>query len=404
MAGFSRNFLLAYGQAVFSLPFLLLLLLVGIVYQAIYRDPVQAGSFVLRQLPRTLAAGLGGSLLLVIAGIRAEAVTTGWLIPVTAVLALWRPRFICLAYSGSALCLSRLIFGAPAVDVPQLMGLVALLHVVEGLLVLTDRGEGAQPRLVRAGGGAKKTAADKRLAGGIIRAAGLKRGVNSGNRALGSKRRTGGEKGMAPAGAGAPPGCLDYRKRYDLRRFWPLPLVLVTAARLPAAGLPQMSAAVSEMPGWWPLLGRDFLNTAADPAGLGGGLLLCLAPMATVLGFCQSYWAGQTGLAPDRPRLRRGLLLTRLWHRRETAPAVRLGQALLPANSRQAGDPAADARRAALQKAGPRRSGSALLLYSALLFGLCLLADGAPAVSTLQWWPPIFAIGGHELICRGQGR
>ena len=72
------------------------------------------------------------------------------------------------------------------------------------------------------------------------------------------------------------PGGLDYRKRYDLRRFWPLPLVLVTAARLPAAGLPQMSAAVSEMPGWWPLLGRDFLNTAADPAGLGGGLLRCV--------------------------------------------------------------------------------------------------------------------------------
>ncbi len=321
VAGFAQNFLTAYGQALWGTPFLLLILLVGISYCYLYGDPVQAGSFALRQALRALPAGLAGSLLLVMAGIRAEAVTTVWLVPVTVLLAFWRPRFICLAYSGSVICFCRLAFGAPAVDVPQLMGLTALLHVMEGLLVLTDRGQGMRPRLFPAP------------------AENLPEGLAFGKRpAAWALRRP------KPGGAPMPP---LYRKRYDLQRFWPLPLVLVTAVRLPAAGLPQAWAAVSEMPGWWPLLGREFLAAAADPQGLGGGLLLSLAPMATALGFCQSFPAGR-------------------------------------------------------EKAGLRRCGLGLLLFSAVLFGLCWLADRFPAAALLQWWPPVFAILGHEGICRLQ--
>ena len=227
---FLLNFFQAYGQALWSVPFLLLLCLAGAVCYLIYRDPVQAGSFLFYQLFRALPAGLLGSLLLVLAGIRAEAVTSLWLLPVSGILALWQPRFLCLAYSGSLLCLSRLVWGIPQVEPPQLMALVALLHVAEGLLVLTEKSKGLRPRLipVACSGSRGKTLGEKRLPG--------------------------------------------YQKRWDLQRFWPLPLVLLTAARLPYAGLDGLWAAAAEMPGWWPLLGRELLEEAADPKGLGGDL------------------------------------------------------------------------------------------------------------------------------------
>ena len=303
MLNFLLNFFQAYGQALWSVPFLLLLCLAGAVCYLIYRDPVQAGSFLFYQLFRALPAGLLGSLLLVLAGIRAEAVTSLWLLPVSGILALWQPRFLCLAYSGSLLCLSRLVWGIPQVEPPQLMALVALLHVAEGLLVLTEKSKGLRPRLipVACSGSRGKTLGEKRLPG--------------------------------------------YQKRRDLQRFWPLPLVLLTAARLPYAGLDGLWAAAAEMPGWWPLLGRELLEEAADPKGLGGDLFLSLVPLTTALGFCQSFASGR-------------------------------------------------------EASGLRRAGAALLLYSALLFALAWLADRFADVRLLQWGPPLFAIAGHELICR----
>jgi hypothetical protein len=101
-------------------------------------------------------------------------------------------RFLCFSYAGGLLALANLLFGWPAVDVAQLMALVAVLHLVESVLILVSGHRGAVPAYVRTPRG--------EVAGG-----------------------------------------------FTLQKFWPLPVVALVALPAAAGGL--------SMPGWWPLLG-----------------------------------------------------------------------------------------------------------------------------------------------------
>lgn len=115
-----------------------------------------------------------------------------WL--VSALLSLVNPRFLCFAYSGALIALSYLLFGWPKVDIPSAMGLVAVLHMVEALLIWVSGATCATPMTV-----------------------------------AGQRQE-------------AMPG-------FTLQRFWPVPLVLPVFTQ--AAGLPV------EMPAWWPILKPD---------------------------------------------------------------------------------------------------------------------------------------------------
>lgn len=85
-----------------------------------------------------MVGGLAGSLLLFGAGVDLSriAITPLWVAAL--LLMLISPRLLCFSYAGGLLGLSNLLFGFPDVSIPDLMALIAILHLVESLLILLD--------------------------------------------------------------------------------------------------------------------------------------------------------------------------------------------------------------------------------------------------------------------------
>lgn len=81
-------------------------------------------------------ASILGSFLLVLTGVDVAETGVLWLWLLALILMLINPRFICFAYAGGMCGMMNLLFGRPAVDVPQLMTLVGVLHLVEAMLIL----------------------------------------------------------------------------------------------------------------------------------------------------------------------------------------------------------------------------------------------------------------------------
>jgi hypothetical protein len=151
--------------------------------------------------------GLFGSFLVVLLGITIETytpysqgafssgITYIWIIAI--LLAMINVRYLCFSYAGGLVALISLIFGFPNVNVPGLMALVGILHLIESLLIWIDGHSFSVPIFVKKSGG--------KIVGGYI-----------------------------------------------MNRMWPIPLVL-TALAVPI-GLGFNSISGETMPGWWPLL------------------------------------------------------------------------------------------------------------------------------------------------------
>lgn len=141
-----------------------------------------------------LAAGLLGSFLMVIFGISVSGVAVMYLWIIAIGLFMISPRYLCFSYAGGLLALFSILFGYPKIDVPNLMALVAILHIMESLLIFCSGHIGAIPVYTR------------NLRGELV----------------------GG---------------------FNLQRFWPLPIIiLVMMSRTGHAG------SVFNMPDWWPLI------------------------------------------------------------------------------------------------------------------------------------------------------
>jgi hypothetical protein len=141
-----------------------------------------------------IIGGILGSVLLVFIGIDLAGIGIGQLWLVAIVLMLIQPRFLCFAYGAGLLCISNLLFAYPDISIPQLMGLVAVLHLVESLLILVNGSYCPFPVYIKK---------DGQLRGG-----------------------------------------------FNLQLFWPIPLVALLGLGFidPMGGI--------SMPDWWPLL-RD---------------------------------------------------------------------------------------------------------------------------------------------------
>ncbi len=139
--------------------------------------------------------GFVGTLLIVFAGVSLSGIGIHFLWLLAISLMFISPRFICFAYAGGIISLSYLIFGYPNVDVPQLIALVAILHMVESVLILFSGHLGALPLYTKLSNG--------QIVGG-----------------------------------------------FNLQKFWPLPLV---ALALMVMSDPSQVAGVG-MPDWWPLV------------------------------------------------------------------------------------------------------------------------------------------------------
>lgn len=173
-----------------------------------------------------LLGGLLGSLLLTGIGIAISSQWVGKVMFCSLLLALVDMRLLCFAYSGGLLSLCYLLFGWPEIDVASLLGLVAVLHLVESVLMLLSGHLAASPVYVRRANG--------RLVGG-----------------------------------------------YHLQIFWPLPMLALMF-------LPQALQAVGSiaMPDWWPLIRPAGIPLSGDftllmvplLAALGYGELAVTAP------------------------------------------------------------------------------------------------------------------------------
>jgi hypothetical protein len=160
-----------------------------------------------------LLGGLAGSYLMVFIGLTLSGSDLIYLWPVAILLMLINMRFLCFAYSGGILALSSLFFGFPQVNIPQIMALVAILHMVESVLILAGGHLGAAPAYIKGAGG--------RVIGG-----------------------------------------------FTLQRFWPIPLVV-----LAVIGNGTVQGGV-EMPQWWPLIKA---GVPGDPQNLAYTLIPVIA-------------------------------------------------------------------------------------------------------------------------------
>jgi len=151
-----------------------------------------------------MLGGVFGSILLVFMGIDLSSIAITQLWMAALVLMLIQPRFLCFSYAAGILAVSNLLFGYPDVSIPQLMGLVAILHMVESLLILLNGPGNAWPVYIHKQG---------QLRGG-----------------------------------------------FNMQMFWPLPL-----AALMSVAFTDLAAGGLEMPAWWPLL-RDYARFADDQA------------------------------------------------------------------------------------------------------------------------------------------
>jgi len=83
-----------------------------------------------------LLGGMLGSILLIAAGIDLNQIGFAWIWIAALLLMLINPRFLCFAYAAGLLSISSLLFSFPSISIPQLLGLVAILHMVESFLIL----------------------------------------------------------------------------------------------------------------------------------------------------------------------------------------------------------------------------------------------------------------------------
>ncbi len=189
-------------QALLQPFFLVVIVLIWLMYrrmqntrEALFGVRDSTLRLVLTALGYGIAGGLVGSVLIVVLGISINDIGIIYLWILAVLLMLVDPRFLCFSYAGGILALISLLTGYPKLNIPALMGLVAVLHLVESMLILGSGHIDPLPVYVR----------------------------NRFGRVVGA---------------------------FNLQKFWPIPLAIIavaTTAQAPAGGV--------AMPGWWPLLG-----------------------------------------------------------------------------------------------------------------------------------------------------
>ncbi|NLG85244.1 MAG: PDZ domain-containing protein [Firmicutes bacterium] len=198
-----------------------------------------------------LLAGFLSSLLLLYLGLPLYPDDFAYILPVALLLMLLDMRYLCLAYAGGILSLLHLIFRWPSIHLPNLLALVAALHLTESIMIAVDGHERALPAYFR----------------------------------LRNRGTVGG---------------------YLLQRVWPMPLLYLSVA---TGALPPGGVQYLKPPSWWPLIplaaehvGKQIVFFALPAAViLGyGDLALSRTPRAKSLrtaGFLALYGLVLLGLA-----------------------------------------------------------------------------------------------------------
>lgn len=214
------NLIIEVFRRIFSLDFLAYFLIAVILVAVMYRrmhqakkrlygsDLHYAGAIwgdVFKATALGFFGGIIGSILMVVAGVTLNNIGISYLWLIAILLFLINPRYLCFSYAGGLLSVSYLITGFPRVEVPQLMGLVAVLHLVESILILFSGHLGALP-------------------------------VYAGQ-----------DRGQVVGG-------------FNLQRFWPIPLVVMWI--VPGHSFAQLAQDLIAMPDWWPLISSPLADNS----------------------------------------------------------------------------------------------------------------------------------------------
>lgn len=140
-----------------------------------------------------IVGGMIASMLVLSTGLSVNRMGVEYLWPLALALLLVNLRFLCFAYAGGIIALSNIIFGWPDIAPANVLGLVAILHITESILVFIGGKYSDMPIYVRH---------DEQAVGGFM-----------------------------------------------LSNLWPLPLILMVAFGAPQNDMMQML----HMPEWWPL-------------------------------------------------------------------------------------------------------------------------------------------------------
>jgi hypothetical protein len=165
--------------------------------------------------------GVVASFILVFVGISLPGSGVAYVAALALALMLVNPRLVCFAYAGGIMSLVSLTTGLVKVDIPGLMGLIAVLHATESLLIALFGSRATTPVNVRT--------RDGELAGGFL-----------------------------------------------LQRYWPIPLVVLLV--ILTSGQPPMDGLIP-MPDWWPLI-RPQDGLADNPR-----VIYTLFPVVAILGY-----------------------------------------------------------------------------------------------------------------------
>lgn len=213
----------------FNFNFLLILALVGYQYWQTQKRQLQMFGVYNYSLSQQillagffgLIGGITGSMLLTLVGVTLNQLGLAYIWPVALLLMFINMRFLCFAYAGGLVALANVLFGWPEVDVPQVLALVAVLHITESLLIAISGGYSSMPMIIKK--------ADGRLVGA-----------------------------------------------FSLQNFWPLPLVILAAVAVPTGNA---GGGMIHMPEWWPLL------PLAEEPPAGSGWVYVMAPVVAALGY-----------------------------------------------------------------------------------------------------------------------
>lgn len=166
-------------------------------------------------------AGLVGSFILIFVGVSLSSRDTMWVIGLALILMIVDRRLICFSYAGGLVSLSSLAFGWPEVNVPGLMGLVAILHITESLLIRLTGAGCATPVYLK----------------------------NKNGRVVGG---------------------------FTLQKFWPVPIVVLVLAFITDRA---MLSGLTYMPDWWPLI-RSGSMPLDNP-----NWIFTMVPVVAVIGY-----------------------------------------------------------------------------------------------------------------------
>lgn len=143
----------AYSQAITSFFYIAIVL---VVYLQIQRDAQLEESWlgILRNLVTTqlyyvllygLLGGLVTSFVILVFNITIDYEVMLILWPISLFLMLFNQRYLCPSYSVGIVALVSLIFRWPQIDVPPLLMVVGILHIIESLLILIDGHRDSMP-------------------------------------------------------------------------------------------------------------------------------------------------------------------------------------------------------------------------------------------------------------------